>query len=87
MSHQVLIYIYPELVSYTEEEDLYHLDYSATGIVAIKAIQELKKEVALLTLENKKLKQQLSKYRQLEARLSALENKSNLSSTDLVVIK
>ena len=79
--------IYPELVSYTEEEDVYQLDYSATGIVAIKAVQELKKEVEILSLENKKLKQKLSKYEQLEARLSALENKSNLSATDLVVIE
>ena len=48
--------IYPELVSYTEEEDVYQLDYSATGIIAIKAVQELKKEVELLSKENKILK-------------------------------
>lgn len=65
--------IYPELVSYTKDEDVYQLDYSATGIIAIKAVQELKKEVEILSQENQELKKQLKKYENLEARLSALE--------------
>lgn len=73
--------IYPELISYHEEEDVYHMDYSATGVVAIKAAQELKKEIKKLSqkverleTENSNLKQQLNKLQQLEARLLALEN-------------
>jgi hypothetical protein len=32
--------IYPELVNYNKEDDLYQLNYSGFGVVAIKAIQE-----------------------------------------------
>jgi len=67
--------IYPELVSYTKKEDVYHLDYSGAGIVAIKAVQELNKKVEVLTEKNKKLNGQLLKYKQLEKRLEALEQK------------
>ncbi|WP_296382107.1 tail fiber domain-containing protein [Winogradskyella sp.] len=81
--------IYPELISYHKEEDVYHMDYSATGVVAIKATQELKKEVKELNLkmetleaENKILKQRLSKLQQLEVRLLALENKSNSTTSE-----
>jgi len=35
--------IYPELVNYNEDEDVYHLNYSGFGVVAIKAIQEQQK--------------------------------------------
>jgi len=78
--------IYPELVSYSEDDDVYQLNYSGFGIVAIKAIQELKEEVEVLSKENKKLKQKLNKYENLEARLSALENKINQPISDLVQI-
>jgi hypothetical protein len=37
--------IYPELVKYNTDEDLYHMDYSGFGVIAIKAVQELKAEV------------------------------------------
>lgn len=37
--------IYPELVKYFQEEDLYHMDYAGFGVIAIKAVQELKKEL------------------------------------------
>lgn len=76
--------IYPELVSYKVKEDIYHMDYAATGVVAIKALQELKKEVTLLeekienlATENTKLKVQLSKYESIESRLIALEKLDN----------
>ncbi|WP_282031278.1 tail fiber domain-containing protein [Winogradskyella eximia] len=72
--------IYPELINYVAEDDVYQMDYSATGVIAIKAVQELKQEVDLLKEENTKLKNQLSKYEALERRLSALENNKN---TDL----
>lgn len=50
--------IYPELVQYDEAEDTYRLDYSGTGVIAIKAVQELKNENDVLkkkleNLENK----------------------------------
>ena len=37
--------IYPELVSYHKEDDVYHMNYGGFGVVAIKAIQELKTTV------------------------------------------
>jgi len=57
--------IYPELVNYNKEDDLYQLNYSGFGVVAIKAIQELKKE-------NEQLKALLFKEQQLKTEQSAL---------------
>ena len=57
--------IYPELITYHEEDDIYHMDYSGVGVVALKAVQELKKE-------NEQLKEQLNDVLQ---RLEKLENK------------
>lgn len=65
--------IYPELVNYDMEDDVYHLNYSGLGVVAIKAIQELKAEVDTLKKENGSLKEKLSKLDDLEARLSTIE--------------
>jgi hypothetical protein len=56
--------IYPELVTYNEEEDLYHMDYSGFGVIAIKAIQKLKAEAEM---KNQKINE-------LESRLLRLEN-------------
>ncbi|MDH7913342.1 tail fiber domain-containing protein [Winogradskyella sp. SYSU M77433] len=67
--------IYPELITYHEDEDIYHMDYSATGVIAIKAVQELKEEVETLKQENTILKEKLKKLETLEARILALENK------------
>ncbi len=79
--------IYPELISYDEKEDLYHLDYSTTGIVAVKAVQELKAEKDALEERVATLEKELSKYEALEARLSALENEDTKSANrnDLVI--
>ena len=87
--------IYPELISYDKEEDVYHMDYSATGVIAIKATQKLKQEVKELNLkmetliaENKTLKQQLSKLEQLETRLLALEeDNSNKKASENILSK
>lgn len=65
--------IYPELITYREKEDIYHMNYGGTGVIAIKAVQELKKEVESLKTENEQLKEQLKQYKSLEARISALE--------------
>jgi len=70
-----------------ENEDLWSVNYEKIIPVTVQAIKELNNKVELLEIENKKLKQQLSKYEQLEARLSALESKTNRTATDLVVIK
>jgi hypothetical protein len=56
--------IYPELVNYNKEDNLYQLNYSGFGVVAIKAIQELKSEVKSLSEENKKLKSLLANQEQ-----------------------
>ncbi|MFD2822251.1 tail fiber domain-containing protein [Lacinutrix iliipiscaria] len=74
--------IYPELVTHNKEGDVYHMNYSGFGVVAIKAVQELKDEVDVLKEENKKLKAQLSKYEALEARLNALESKNTEPQLD-----
>jgi len=37
---QEVMSIFPEVVHYSEEDALYGVDYSAFGVVAIKAIQE-----------------------------------------------
>lgn len=68
--------IYPELVSYNTESDVYHLNYSGFGVIAIKAVQELKEEVNTLKTENAVLKAKLNQLESLEARLNALENKT-----------
>lgn len=57
--------LFPELVQYLPEEDLYHLDYSGFGILAITAIQEQQKEII-------SLKAQIDAQ---EVRLKALEEK------------
>jgi len=71
--------IYPELVSYNQEDDVYHMNYSGFGVIAIKAVQELKEEVDSLKTENEILKSKLDKLESLEARLTALENKTESS--------
>lgn len=63
--------IYPKLVQFDEEEDTYRLDYTGTGVIAIKAVQELKKE-------NEELKAQL------ERTTISLENENALLLQRLV---
>ncbi|MEZ4796560.1 MAG: tail fiber domain-containing protein [Flavobacteriaceae bacterium] len=57
--------IYPELVNYNKDNDLYQLNYSGFGVVAIKAIQVLK-------IENEQLKALLLKEEQANAEQSQL---------------
>ncbi|HRV56058.1 MAG TPA: tail fiber domain-containing protein, partial [Mangrovimonas sp.] len=87
--------IYPELVNYNQEDDLYQLNYSGFGVVAIKAIQELKKEINVLTEENKKLKSLIDNQEQASAeqsetlqallkRVEALEKQSVGANLELV---
>ena len=53
--------IYPELIKYHEENDLYHMDYSGVGVIAVKAVQELKKENELLKEQLKLVMERLEK--------------------------
>lgn len=77
--------IYPELVNYVEDDDVYHMDYSGFGVITIKAIQELKQEVDALKKENAVLKAKLYKIELLEARLTALENNRNNLETSVSI--
>ena len=76
--------IYPELVTHNTDDDVYHLNYSGFGVLAIKAVQELKSEVEHLKEENNILKVKLSKFEDLEARLSVLE--ANNASTEGIIL-
>ena len=59
--------IYPELVNYNSDEDVYHLNYAGFGVVAIKAIQEQQKIIT----------EQASRIEELETKLSKNENRLN----------
>ena len=67
--------IYPELISYNEDDDVYHLNYSGLGVVAIKAIQE----------QQKIIDTQASKIEELEAKLS--EKDTEMSSLNSRISK
>jgi len=62
--------VYPELIAHDEETDMFTMNYSGLGVIAIKAVQELKIKVDQLALENSKLKAQLLKYEDLETLLA-----------------
>lgn len=57
--------IYPELVQYDEEEDTYRLDYSGTGVIAIKAVQELKNENEVLKDDVNSLSKKNNEFKNL----------------------
>lgn len=66
--------VYPEMVSYHEDQDIYHMDYAGFGVIAIKAVQELKKE---LIQKDEQLEAVMLKNQELESRLSKLESLIN----------
>jgi len=66
--------IYPELVKYQEDQDLYHMDYAGFGVIAVKAIQELKKE---LVQKDEQLEAVVQKNMELESRIARLESLIN----------
>jgi hypothetical protein len=57
--------LFPSLVNYSSENDLYTLDYSGFGVLAIKAIQEQQKEIEIL-------KQEVSEIDALKKEIEAL---------------
>lgn len=81
---QELMQIFPEKVT-KDGLGFYQTAYGDYDPIFVEAIKELNNKIELLETENTKLKQQLSRFEQLEERLSALENKTNLTATDLVV--
>ena len=58
--------IFPELVSYDEEADLYSMDYATLSVVAIKAIQELSQRLEYTSRELESLKNQILKTEKYE---------------------
>ena len=75
---QELMQVFPEKVT-MDNLGFYQTAYGDYDPIFVEAIKELKTEVDILEEENQQLKQQLKKYEDLEARLSALEDKSPLT--------
>jgi len=71
--------VYPQAVSGSPDSDVTKepmmVDYSRLTPLLTAGIKELNEKVEVLTEENKMLKEQLSKYEQLEKRLQTLEQK------------
>ena len=65
--------IYPELVSYNTESDVYHLNYSGFGVIAIKAIQEQQKTIKEQQKKINKLTEELNLLKSLDSRVKHLE--------------
>ncbi|MFL0354119.1 tail fiber domain-containing protein [Xanthomarina sp. GH4-25] len=69
--------IYPELINYNEDSDVYHLNYSGFGVIAIKAVQEQQKIILSQQLRIEALEAQLSKkdeaYNALSSRIETIE--------------
>ncbi|MTE26067.1 tail fiber domain-containing protein [Winogradskyella ouciana] len=87
--------IYPELVNYNKENDLYQLNYSGFGVVAIKAIQEQQiiienqqKQIdelkALLENQKQSNENQAMAVQTLLNRVEALENNKSPIIIELV---
>jgi Tfp pilus assembly protein PilN len=53
--------LFPELVSYSKEKDLYKMNYAGFSTVAIKAIQEQQQQIEELENKNEALKARLEK--------------------------
>ncbi|OFX28444.1 MAG: hypothetical protein A2X08_13525 [Bacteroidetes bacterium GWA2_32_17] len=74
--------VFPSLVSHTdkneadgENTDIYTLDYAATGVIAIKAIQEQQVMINKLIEENKNFKKLETDYNNLKAEIELLKKK------------
>ena len=62
--------LYPEIVNYYQEEDLYHIKYAELNVIAIKAIQDQQKTI---TAQNQVLQDQAIIIKSQEDRISKLE--------------
>ncbi len=74
--------IYPELVNYDSSEDTYHMDYAAIGVIAVRAIQQLRDEKE--ALENEVARQQ-SEIDQL--RKKSTEAAARISEIHALLVK
>ena len=79
---QELMKVFPEKVT-KDNLGFYQTAYGDYDPLFVEAIKELKSEVEILSEENAKLKAQLLKMEQIEARLSALEN-NTIDSSELL---
>ena len=76
---QELMKVFPEKVS-KDNLGFYQTAYGDYDALFVQAIKELNTKVEGLETENQQLKKMLSKYEELEVRLSVLENKTNVTS-------
>lgn len=80
---QELMEVFPEKVT-KDNLGFYQTAYGDYDPLFVEAIKELKSEVEILSEENAKLKAQLLKMEQIEARLSALEKNSTDDSSEMI---
>ena len=78
---QELMEVFPEKVT-KDNLGFYQTAYGDYDPIFVEAIKELKTKNEKLQEKVKSLETQLSKYEELEARLSALENKNSESNSD-----
>jgi len=77
MIAQEVMEIYPDVITYLEDEDTYLMDYSAFGVIAIKAVQEQQKIInSLLEREemtNMLLSEMSKEIQQLQQTFQSIE--------------
>jgi len=78
---QELMQLFPEKVT-KDSLGYYQTAYGDYDPIFVEAIKELNTKLEILENENQQLKNQLKKYEDLEARLSALENNSTIPIND-----
>lgn len=87
---QELQTIYPQAVTGSPSSDVAKdpmmVDYGRLTPILTAGLKELHNKVKILEVENTMLKVKLNKLESLEARLLALENKSNSSSSETAII-
>ena len=84
--------IYPELINYQKEDQIYHMEYGAISVVAIKAIQEqqriieeLKTQVAELKSENAKIENLEQSFIRMEHIIESLQTSKRSNLNDQAV--
>ena len=78
---QELMQVFPEKVT-KDNLGYYQTAYGDYDPIFVEAIKELNTKIEVLETENQQLKQQIAKYEDLEARLSALENNNIITNND-----
>ncbi len=74
MVAQDVLQIYPQLITYVEEEDRYTMDYSGFGVIAVKAIQEQQK---IIDQQANVIQRQEDRLQKVEALLKSLLENQN----------